>query len=158
LIGMGAGGPSGWGNDWWLVGAVTVSVCETAGRGRRSCNCRCIRNGRVRRVQDRPTDFWWSGVRGVRDRPTDSLLIVRDPRRRLSKTAESRCRLSIAVEAYMVNTVRYVLYPLYPDCIRPRSRYSEIQYMVYPLYPGPDTVDTVCISPWSRYGGYVLTM
>ena len=58
------------------------------GRGR-SVSCRCIRNGRVRRVQDRPTDFWWSGVRGVRDRPTDSLLVVRDLTRRLGKTAES---------------------------------------------------------------------
>ena len=57
------------------------------------------------------------------------------------------------VKPYMIDTVRYVLYPLYQDCIRPRSRYSEIQYILYLLYLGPDTVDTACISPWSRYGG-----
>ena len=31
--------------------------------------------------------------------------------------------------------------------ISPQSRYIEIQYILYPLYRGPDTVDTVCISP-----------
>ena len=44
------------------------------------------------------------------------------------------------------------------SCISPRSRYSEIQYILYLLYLGPDTVDTACISPWSRYGGYVSYM
>ena len=39
--------------------------------------------------------------------------------------------------------------------ISPRSRYSDIQYILYLLYLGPDTLDTACISPWSRYGGYV---
>ena len=39
-----------------------------------------------------------------------------------------------ASRPYMIDTVRYVLYPLYQVCIRPWSRYSEIQCIVRPLY------------------------